>query len=71
MSRNRPDPNRPDPHLRDRRRWLAALFCPVHTRPALHRAPSLAEAVSAEIDSIGWAGRPAPAATVHPGPVAG
>jgi hypothetical protein len=47
------------------RRWLAALFGPVRPRPARYRAPSLAEAVSAEIDSIGWAGRPAPAATLH------
>jgi hypothetical protein len=46
MPRN---PNRP-------RRWLAALFGAAGPT-APYRPPSLPEAVAAEIDSIGWAGR--------------
>jgi hypothetical protein len=52
MSRNPSNPGR---------RWRAALFGSVRPRPARYRPPSLAEAVAAEIDSIGWAGRCPPA----------
>jgi hypothetical protein len=43
-------PNRPH-------NWFAVLFGTARPAPAAFRPPSLPEAVAAEIDSIGWAGR--------------